>query len=60
MWIPNLDSAMLEAQSELLAARMALAELKAAHDYRLALRKQHGTFPYGPRRKGGAWRNGWR
>jgi hypothetical protein len=57
----EIDIEIAKAQRELLEIRERLAELKFAHDRRLALRKLHGKFPYGKRKKSGSyWRDGWR
>jgi hypothetical protein len=56
----ELDIEQAEIQNRLADIRMRIAELKADHDHRLALRKAHGKFPYGGRKKSGSWRNGWR
>jgi hypothetical protein len=56
----ELDIEIAEGQARLADIRLRIAELKFDHDHRLALRKLHGRFPYGKRRKGGTWRNGWR
>jgi hypothetical protein len=55
----ELDIAIADAQLQLRIIRLRVAALEAEHAHQLALRKLHGKFPYGKRRKSGTWRDGW-